>query len=137
MKETKNTTQEAGISCKTMLELMGLPAEAKRNLAVMLMGGELEPDQAEMDKRIAGELIDPLLELSLHIKRMKAVAECFADDYVDTCNGITCAMAVAHTEEHYESLFNAFFCMMADIDREAEHLQKTADQLFHDTLARI
>lgn len=136
MKETKNATQEAGISCKAMLELMGLPADAKKKLAVMLMDGELD-DQAEQDHRIAGELIDPLLELSLHIKRMRAVAECFADDYVDTMNGITCAMAVANTEEHYESLFNAFFCMMADIDREAEHLQKTADQLFHDTLARI
>ena len=138
MKETKNTTQEAGISCKTMLELMGLPAEAKRNLAVMLMGGELEPDQAEdRDLKLVNELVNPMLELSLHIKRMKAVAECFADEYVDTLVGITCAQAVAYNEENYESLFNAFFYMMADIDREAEQLQKAADQFTKEKLARI
>ena len=134
--EPRTDTQEAGISCKAMLELMGLPPEAKRNLAVMLTDGTLD-DQAERDHRITDELVDPLLELSLHIKRMRAVTECFADDYVDTMNGITCAMAVQHTPEHYESLFNAFFYMMAEVDKEAEALHEKADQLFKDSLARI
>ena len=127
--EPRTDAQETGISCKTMLELMGLPPEAKRNLAGILTEGD--------DHKAVKELIDPLLDLSLHIKQMRAVAECFADDYIDIAPGITRAMAVAHTEEHYENLFNAFFNMIADIDKEAEGLQKAADQLFKETLARI
>lgn len=135
MKETMKN-QEAGISCKAMLELMGLPADAKKKLAVMLMDGE--PDQAEdRDLKLVNELVNPMLELSLHIKRMKAVADCFANEYVDTLAGISCAQAVAYNEDDYENLFNAFFYMMADIDKEAEQLQKAADQFTKEKLARI
>lgn len=99
MKETMKN-QEAGISCKAMLELMGLPADAKKKLAVMLMDGE--PDQAEdRDLKLVNELVNPMLELSLHIKRMKAVADCFANEYVDTLAGITCAQAIGAAHPYW------------------------------------
>ena len=139
--EPRNNTQEAAISCQTMLELMGLPSEAKKKLALMLMGGELDSDDQaeEQDQihRLVRQVVDPILELSLAIKRMRAVAQCFGQEYIDTSVGITSAMMVQMNEEHFESLFNAFFGMIADIDRDAEKLQQDADQIFHDTLAKV
>lgn len=137
--EQTNNTQEAAISCQTMLELMGLPSEAKKKLALMLMGGELDTDDQAEDHRRKVNSVEPesffeicntMMDLSLRIKRMRAVAECFADDYVDTCNGITCAMAVAHTEEHYESLFNALFELIAAVDEQAEKLHHDMDEIY-------
>lgn len=140
--EPRNNTQEAAISCQTMLELMGLPSEAKKKLALMLMGGELDSDDQEAEEqdqihRLVGQVVDPILELSLAIKRMRAVAQCFGQEYIDTSVGITSAMMVHMNEEHFESLFNAFFGMIVDIDKEAEKLQQDADQIFHDTLAKV
>ena len=101
----------------------------------MLASGKLG-DQADSSHKVIGRLIDQICELSLSIKRMRAVAQCFANDYVDV-SGSTCAQAVAYDEESYEHLFNAFFGMIADIDAEAEDLHEKADQLFKETMAKI
>ena len=121
-----------GITVGAMTELIQLSPEARRNLAKALYP---QPDKQEnQEKHIEQESFyeacNAALELSLAIKRMRAVAECFADDYIDTCNGITCAMAVAHTEEHYESLFNAMFEMIAAIDQEADKLHHDLDGIY-------
>ena len=145
MNGTKNEArkpQEDAISCQTMLELMGLPAEAKKKLALMLVGGELDldDDQAE-DHREKQKRIEPesfyestnaALELSLMIERMRAVAECFADDYIDLNGQITTPMAVAHSTDHFNNLFNAIFCMIVDIDAHAKKLTHDLDQIWKD-----
>ena len=120
------------IRAGTMAELLKLSPEARRNLAKALYPQLEEPKEQEkhIEQECFFEACNAALELSLSVKRMRAVAECFADDYVDTCEGITCAMAVAHTEEHFESLFNAMFIMIADIDKEAEKLHHDLDGIY-------
>jgi hypothetical protein len=117
---------ENAIKASTMAELLKLTPEAKRNLALALIG-ETAKEEKHLEQEWISEASNAALDLSLRIKRMRAVAECFADDYVDTCEGITCAMAVQHTEEHYESLFNAIMEIMVAVDKEAEQLQKNLD----------
>ena len=119
-----------GITVGAMTELLKLSPEARRNLALSLCPQLERKKEKPIEQEWLFEAGNAALGLSLHIKRMRAVAECFADDYVDTCKGITCAMAVAHTPEHYESLFNAFFEMIADIDKEAEKLQQDIDGMY-------
>ena len=115
-----------------LAQLLRLSPEARKVVAYALLDQE-EPKQ-DKEKHIEQESFyeasNAALELSLHIKRMRAVAECFADDYIDTRPGITCAMAVAHTEEHYESLFNAMFEMIAAIDQEADKLHNDLDGIY-------
>ncbi len=112
-----------------MAELLKLSPEARRNLAQVLYP---QPERTEkhIEQESFFEACNDALDLSLRIKRMRAVAECFANDYVDTCNGITCAMAVASRPETYESLFNAFYEIMADVDEEADKLHHNLDGLY-------
>lgn len=117
------------IKAGTMAELLKLSPEARRNLAQALY-----PQPERKEKRIEQESFfeatNAALDLSLRIKRMRAVAECFANDYVDTCGGITCAMAVASRPETYESLFNAFYEIVAEVDKEADKLHHDLDAIY-------
>ena len=73
------------------------------------------------------EASNEALSLSLRLKRMRAVAECFADCYVDVPQGA--AQAVSINEAHYENLFNALFDIMVTADQEAAALAENLDKI--------
>ena len=129
-------TQE--ITAKAMLELLRLLPQSKLNLAqVLQQEAEEEQKQAAEPERLNPlfELANNALELSLSIQRMRAVAECFADDYIDTVGGITCAQAVAHSEDHYNNLYNALFMLIVGVDEQAEALHEQADRVYKELKA--
>jgi hypothetical protein len=114
------------IKAGTMAELLKLSPEARKGLAKALYPQQEKHTEPES----LFEISNAALELCLRVKRMRAVAESFADEYIDTCNGITCAMSVAKSEEHYEALFNAMFEIMAEVDKEAEKLHLDLDGIY-------
>lgn len=120
---------ENTVNAGVLAQLLRLSPEARRVVALALMDEEPRPEEVPL-KTALSAFADEVLELHLSIGRMRAVAECFADDYVDTCNGITCAMAVQNTEEHFENLYNALFMMIVNIDEQGKELHHKADSLF-------
>lgn len=78
-----------------------------------------------MDNIKMDSLYDRSFQLSLAISRMRAVAQSFADEYIDS--GDEPGMSVLYRSEHFTNLFNAMFFMMADIDDDAKSLYKTLE----------
>ena len=60
----------------------------------------------------ARQLREEIDELYLSADRMKAVAQSFAREYIDTPQS---AEAVAATPEHFSSLYNAILVLMCDV----------------------
>ena len=116
-----------------LAQLLRLSPEARRVIALALMDEEPRPEAVPY-KTALSAFADEVLDLHLSIGRVRAVAECFADDYVDTCGGITCAMAVQHTPEHYENLYNALFEMIVNVDEKGKALHRKADSLFKESV---
>ena len=123
---------ENTVTAGVLAQLLRLSPEARRVVAYALLDEEPQPKEASCNAALSA-LADDVLDLSLSIGRIRAVAECFADDYVDTCNGITCAMAVAHTEEHYENLYNALQEMIVAADKKGKALTDKADRLYKES----
>ena len=121
---------ENTIKAGTMAEPLKLSPEAKQNLAFALVGKEPLSKEKRIEQESFYEATNAALELSLSIERMRAVAECFADDYIDTVGGITCAQAVAHTERHFENLYNALFMMIVGVDEQAQKLHHDLDEIW-------
>ena len=82
-------------------------------------------------KRKQVELSNKLLDLVLSINRAEAVAESFAERYIDVSKGTSRASVVAMSEDHFENLYNALQYMLQDIAEQAESTLKDAEELVH------
>lgn len=113
-------------------QLLRLSPEARRVVAYALL--EEEEPKRNQEKHIEQESFyeatNAALELSLRIEQMRAVAESFADDYIDLHGQITTPMAVAHSTDHFNNLFNACFNMIVDIDAQAKKLTHDLDEIW-------
>lgn len=115
------------IACNIMAELMKLSAEEKRGLASELMkeAGETTPSAVRKD---ISNLTDSLTEIDFTAHRTKAVAQSFAERYVDTTSMWE---MVACSPEHFENLYNTLSYMICDLAEQTEEAVKSAEDIVH------
>ena len=115
------------IACSTMAELMKLSSEDKRGLASELMkeAGEATPSAVRKD---ISNLTDSLSEVDFAAHRIRAVAQSFAERYVDTDKMWE---MVACSPEHFENLYNALTYMICDLTEQTEKAVKSAEDIVH------
>ena len=82
-------------------------------------------------KSKAVELSNKLLDLTLSIDRAEAVAQSFAERYIDVDTGTKHSFVVAMSEDNFENLYNALHYMLHDIAQQAEETLKEAEELVH------
>ena len=82
-------------------------------------------------KRKEVELSNKLLDLVLSINRAEAVAQSFAERYIDVDTGTSRAAVVSMSEDHFENLYNALHYMLHDIAQQAEKTLEDAEELVH------
>lgn len=100
-------------------------------LLLASMGGE-SVTMSENEKRIPEfkdftDLSDSIWHLSASISRMRAVAQCFDDEFVDRRGNSS--LAVALNEDHFKNLFYAMYLMIIDIDEKASVISEEAGEL--------